>query len=189
MANRRMICRDVVKRDHFLRLKPSSQGLYMHLLLDADDDGFVGNPLAIVRYTSCTEEDMAELDRLNYILTFTSGVVVIRHWFYHNNIRKDRYRASTAVEKQYVTLSSEGVYVIKEECKEHWLPGFWNPGNQNPTPSQPVGRPRWQPKGNNLAPTWQPDGESLATEWQSSEQEEMETDFWEKSGNPHSDRA
>lgn len=38
MANRRMISREVVKKDHFLRLQPSAQGLYMHLVLDADDD-------------------------------------------------------------------------------------------------------------------------------------------------------
>lgn len=79
MANRRMISREVIKKDHFLRLQPSAQGLYMHLVLDADDDWIVGNPLAIIRYTNCIEDDIAELDRLHYILTFTTGVVVIRH--------------------------------------------------------------------------------------------------------------
>lgn len=177
MANRRMISREVVKKDHFLRLKPSAQGLYMHLVLDADDDGIVGNPLAIIRYTNCTEADIAELDRLHYILTFTTGVVVIRHWFYHNNIRKDRYRPSTAREKQYITLSQERLYVIKEECKEYWAPGFWNLGNQDPIPSQPVGRLHWQPKEDDLATTWQPNEESMATEWQPMEEGKSTIDF------------
>lgn len=47
MAYRRMLLKELIRNDHFLTLPHSSQCLYMHLLLEADDDGFVSNPLSL----------------------------------------------------------------------------------------------------------------------------------------------
>ena len=41
MAKRRMISVDVFETDRFYRLAPSSQCLYVHMILNADDDGLL----------------------------------------------------------------------------------------------------------------------------------------------------
>ena len=49
MAERRMMAKSIMDSDLFLDMPQSSQNLYFHLLLRADDDGFVGNPRQIMR--------------------------------------------------------------------------------------------------------------------------------------------
>ena len=44
MANRRMFSKDVVETDKFLNMPLTSQALYFHLGMEADDDGFVASP-------------------------------------------------------------------------------------------------------------------------------------------------
>ena len=43
MAEKRMFSRELVESDQFLELPLSAQGLYMHICMEADDDGFVNN--------------------------------------------------------------------------------------------------------------------------------------------------
>lgn len=69
----------------------SSQLLYFHLGMQADDDGFVGNPKRIMKMTGANDDDFKILVAKRFILTFESGVVVIKHWLIHSNIRLDRY--------------------------------------------------------------------------------------------------
>ena len=58
MAERRMMAKSIMDSDLFLEMPQSSQNLYFHLLLRADDDGFVGNPRQIMRMVNCSEDDM-----------------------------------------------------------------------------------------------------------------------------------
>lgn len=44
MARRRMFSLDVVDTDRFLDMPSSTQALYFHLGMRADDDGFVASP-------------------------------------------------------------------------------------------------------------------------------------------------
>ena len=91
MAGRRMMAKSVIENDHFMDMPMSSQCLYFHLLLRADDDGFIKNPSAIRREVGCGEDDMKLLVAKQFILPFDTGVIVIRHWKIHNYIRKDMY--------------------------------------------------------------------------------------------------
>lgn len=91
MAERRMMAKSVIETDHFMDMPMSSQCLYFHLLLRADDDGFIKNPSAIRREVGCGEDDMKLLVAKRFILPFDTGVIVIRHWKIHNYIRKDMY--------------------------------------------------------------------------------------------------
>ena len=91
MAERRMMAKSVIETDHFMDMPISSQCLYFHLLLRADDDGFIKNPSAIRREVGCGEDDMKLLVAKQFILPFDTGVIVIRHWKIHNYIRKDMY--------------------------------------------------------------------------------------------------
>ncbi|WP_416182245.1 hypothetical protein [Acidaminococcus timonensis] len=117
MAYRRMLLKELIRNDHFLTLPHSSQCLYMHLLLEADDDGFVSNPLSVVRMTRTTVEDLKNLLNVEYILVFSSGVILIKNWCQHNKIRRDRYRSSILTERQYITKLEDGTYKVLENCK------------------------------------------------------------------------
>ena len=80
MAERRMFAKSVIDSDAFLELPARCQLLYFHLGMRADDDGFVNKARAILRLTGCTEADMKTLIAAQYLISFPSGVVVIRHW-------------------------------------------------------------------------------------------------------------
>jgi hypothetical protein len=70
----------------------STQALYFHLAMRADDDGFVNGPRKILRMVGANDDDLRVLISKRYILAFQSGVIVIKHWRIHNYIQKDRYK-------------------------------------------------------------------------------------------------
>lgn len=61
MAERRMMAKSIIKSDQFLEMPISSQLLYFHLLLDADDDGFINAPKSIMRVIGAKDDDMRVL--------------------------------------------------------------------------------------------------------------------------------
>lgn len=91
MANKRMFNMKICDSDAFLDMPLSSQALYFHLNMRADDDGFVGNPKRIVRTIGANEDDLKLLIAKRFVLSFEDGVIVIKHWKMHNCIQKDRY--------------------------------------------------------------------------------------------------
>lgn len=52
-----MVSKSVIQSDVFLEMPLFSQALYMHLNINADDDGFVGNPKTIIRMIGASEDD------------------------------------------------------------------------------------------------------------------------------------
>lgn len=91
-----MFSPDIVDSDAFLDMPTSSQLLYFHLGMRADDDGFV-NPKKIMRMVGANGDDLKVLLTKRFLLPFESGVVVIKHWLIHNLIRKDRYKETMYV--------------------------------------------------------------------------------------------
>lgn len=91
MANKRMFCMNIVDSDAFLEMPLSTQCLYFHLNMRADDDGFIGNTKRIMRLIGASEDDLKILIAKRFILVFDDGVIVIKHWRMHNTIQKDRY--------------------------------------------------------------------------------------------------
>jgi hypothetical protein len=91
MAKRRMFNKEIVESDKFIDMPLSSQALFFHLGMSADDDGFVSSPKRIQRSIGCSEDDIKILIAKNFIIAFESGVVVVNDWIMHNQIRKDRY--------------------------------------------------------------------------------------------------
>ena len=85
-----MFAKTIIDSDAFLDMPLSTQSLYFHLSMRADDDGFVNNPKKISRMIGCGEDDLKLLIGKRFLLYFESGVVVIKHWLIHNTIRKDR---------------------------------------------------------------------------------------------------
>lgn len=91
MARRRMFSLDVVDTDRFLDMPSSTQNLYFHLGMRADDDGFVASPKRITALCGCGADDLSLLIAKGYVKPFESGVVVIIDWKRNNLIRPDRY--------------------------------------------------------------------------------------------------
>lgn len=91
MAERRMFAKTIIDSDAFLEMPQSTQLLYFHLSMRADDDGFINKPRAIMRTVGCKDDDIAILGAKKFIIPFDTGVVVIKHWLIHNYIAKDRY--------------------------------------------------------------------------------------------------
>ena len=90
MARRRMFSLDVVDTDKFLDMPSSTQALYFHLGMRADDDGFVSSPKRITKTVNCSEDDLKLLIAKKYLIPFESGVVVISDWKINNELKKDR---------------------------------------------------------------------------------------------------
>lgn len=100
MAERRMFAKTIVTSDAFLDLPATTRCLYFLLGMMADDDGFVNNPNSIMRQSGATRDDMNLLIAKRFVLTFESGVVVIKHWCIHNTIQKDRYKETKYLEEK-----------------------------------------------------------------------------------------
>lgn len=91
MARRRMFSLDVVDTDRFLDMPSSTQALYFHLGMRADDDGFVASPKRTTAMCGCSADDLNLLAAKGFVKPFESGVLVIVDWKKNNLIRPDRY--------------------------------------------------------------------------------------------------
>lgn len=91
MAKKRMFSIYVIDSDAFLDMPLSTQALYFHLAMRADDDGFIGNPKRIQRIVGASDDDLKLLIIKRFLIVFDDGVVVIKHWRMHNTIQSDRY--------------------------------------------------------------------------------------------------
>lgn len=111
MAERRMFAKTIIDSDMFLDMPLSTQALYFHLSMRADDDGFINNPKKIQRMIGASDDDLKVLVMKRFILPFDSGVVVIKHWKIHNYIRNDRYKETVyQEEKALLGLKENGAY-------------------------------------------------------------------------------
>lgn len=91
MAQRRMFSQKVTETDKFLDMALTAQTLYFHLGMNADDDGFVGNPKSIKRMIGASDDDLTALVKKDYIIVFDDGVIAIKDWLVSNYVKKDRY--------------------------------------------------------------------------------------------------
>lgn len=120
MAERRMFSKTVIDSDTFLDMPPTTQNLYFHLSMRADDDGLVNNPKKIQRMVGANEGDLKLLLAKGYIIAFESGIIVIRHWRLHNYIRKNRYKGTACRDEMRLLHATEtGEYELKNDA---WLP-------------------------------------------------------------------
>lgn len=113
MADKRMFSKQVIDSDAFLDMPLSTQCLYFHLAMRADDDGFVNNPRKVQRMICASDDDFRVLISKSFVLPFDSGVVVIRHWRIHNYLRSDRYQETAyKAEKACLVMDENGAYAM-----------------------------------------------------------------------------
>jgi hypothetical protein len=116
MAQRRMFSKDITENDSFLDMPLSTQALYFHLGMQADDEGFV-SPNRIVRMLGCQVDDMKILVAKKFAIQFDDGIIVIKHWKINNYIQSDRRKATTHQDKlAMLTVKKNNGYKLDTEC-------------------------------------------------------------------------
>lgn len=123
MAERRMFSKTIIDSDAFLDMPLSTQALYFHLSMRADDDGFINNPKKIQRMVGCNQDDITLLIAKRFVIPFESGVCVIKHWRIHNYIRTDRYKETPyQEEKSQLILKDNNSYTLSNEVTTVGIP-------------------------------------------------------------------
>ena len=105
MAIRRMFSKTITNSSNFLMMPQSSQNLYFHLGMNADDDGFCEH-FTVMRMTESKPDDLKILQAKGLIYVFDDKVLVILDWKENNYLRADRYSPSKYLE------------IYKEEIKQ-----------------------------------------------------------------------
>ena len=115
MAEKRMFSKVIVDSDAFLDMPLSTQALYFHLSMRADDDGFLNNARKIQRLVGASDDDLRLLLMKRFVIGFEDGILVIKHWRMNNYLRKDRY-TPTVYQDEYAMLGvkKNGSYTLEK---------------------------------------------------------------------------
>lgn len=128
MAQRRMISKSIAEDDRFVDMNPISKLLYFYLVLNADDDGFVGSVKMINFLTSAKKENYDELLSNNLILQpSNNGVYVITDWYTQNKIESKIYKPTTYLSvRALLYIKSDFAYTTDPKAHEVIAPAnFW----------------------------------------------------------------
>lgn len=147
MAERRMFTQKIIDSDSFLDMPLSTQALYFHLNMRADDDGFVNNPKRIQRTIGASEDDLKLLFAKRFVIGFDNGVLVIKHWRMHNTLRKDRYNPTQYQEELAQLLVKENNAYTELPPEVPVVPALVSPVVESVATT-------WQPSGNHLEPQY-----------------------------------
>ena len=114
MAEKRMFSKQIVDSDAFLEMPLSTQALYFHLSMRADDDGFLNNAKKVMKIIGANQNDYDLLVAKSFVIQFPDGICVIKHWRINNYLRKDRYTETIyQEEKSHLTVQPNGRYSFR----------------------------------------------------------------------------
>ena len=110
MAQRRMFSKSITNSSQFLMMPQSSQNLYFHFGMNADDDGFCEH-FTVMRMTESKPDDLKVLQAKGFVEVFDDKVLVIINWKENNYLRSDRYTPSKylAIYKDEIERLSLGI--------------------------------------------------------------------------------
>lgn len=113
MAEKRMFTMKIIDSDSFKEMPLSTQALYFHLGMNADDEGFLNNAKSVQRSIMASDDDMKLLIAKNFIIPFASGVVVIKHWKMHNSIQPSKLKPTQYTEeKSLLSVKENKAYTL-----------------------------------------------------------------------------
>ena len=178
MAEKRMMSKSIIETDKFMDMPMSAQCLYFHLLLRADDDGFIVSPKRTMRSIGCTDDDMKILIAKSYVLAFESGVIVVKHWRIHNYVKRDRYKQSSIPESKLIMLDENREYQYLEPKRNQSGTSLEPKRNQSGTSLEPK-RSKEKHEGysedheeydkintsNGAEPNWNQNGTKMEPNW------------------------
>lgn len=114
-----MFAKTIIESDAFSELPLTAQALYLHICMNADDEGFINNAKQIQRLIGASETDLKALKTKRFIIVFKSGVVCVKHWLIHNAIRKDRQKSTVYQEERcQLTVKNNGAYTIDRQIAD-----------------------------------------------------------------------
>lgn len=129
MAERRMFAKRIIDSDAFTELPPTTQALYFHLCMGADDDGFNNQIRRGMFNAHADRNDFDLLVQKRFIIPFESGVIVIKHWRMHNLIKMTGTNTRHILRKWPHLFSKKMVFIRSLE-------------------------PKWNPSGTQMEPKW-----------------------------------
>ena len=113
MAERRMFSKTIIDSDAFIEMPLSTQALYFHLSMRADDDGFLNNARKIQRVIGASDDDLKLLIMKRFVIAFDEGIIVVKHWRMNNYLRKDRYTPTVYQEEfSLLSIKENGAYTL-----------------------------------------------------------------------------
>ena len=114
-----MFSKEITTSDLFVDMPASTQLLYFHLGMEADDEGFIGNARMLGRAYGASNDDLKLLQAKGFIIVFESGVTVVKDWNVNNKLRKDRFKPTIYQdEKKLLAIMDTGTYEIKHLLQE-----------------------------------------------------------------------
>lgn len=109
-----MFSKQIIDSDAFLEMPLSTQALYFHLSMRADDDGFLNNAKKVMKIIGANQNDYDLLVAKSFVIQFPDGICVIKHWRINNYLRKDRYTETIyQEEKAHLTVQPNGRYSLR----------------------------------------------------------------------------
>lgn len=113
MAEKRMFSKKIIDTDWFMDMPATTQNLYFHLSMRADDDGFVASPKRIIKLVGASEDDYKLLIAKKFVIPFDSGVCVITDWRINNYLRIDRHTETIYQDElNKLEVDENGRYVV-----------------------------------------------------------------------------
>ena len=108
-----MFSKSITNSSNFLMMPQSSQNLYFHLGMNADDDGFCEH-FSLMRMTDSKPDDLKILITKGYVHVFDDKVLIVKDWKENNYLRNDRYTPSKylAIYKDELDKLSSGIPVV-----------------------------------------------------------------------------
>ena len=90
IAEKRMMSKKIVESAKFIKMPVSSQNLYFHLLVNADDDGVV-EAFPVINLIRANEDDLRVLVSKGFVQVLNEDLVsFIVDWRIQNTLRADR---------------------------------------------------------------------------------------------------
>lgn len=118
MAEKRMFSKQIIDSDAFLEMPLSTQALYFHLSMRADDDGFLNNAKKVMKIIGANQNDYDLLVAKSFVIQFPDGICVIKHWRINNYLRKDRYTETIyQEEKACLAVQPNGRYSLRNAAE------------------------------------------------------------------------
>lgn len=112
MATRRLFSKQVIYSEKFSDLPSDALKLYVYLMLEADDDGFVGHVRTVINMAGLDRNILEMLKSRGLIYEFKSGVCVIVHWLKQNKTQRNGYTPTEYIAERSQLYLDEDVYYL-----------------------------------------------------------------------------
>lgn len=99
MARKRMFDSEIINQDSFLDLPMEAKAIYFLLGMEADDEGFV-SPKKVLRLHGGSNDSLKILIAKQFIIPFSTGVVVITDWKRNNYLNKNKVKETIYQEEK-----------------------------------------------------------------------------------------